>query len=167
MTLVIFITPIVQTQSELVAFRRLHVAGLFQSVSKSESTADISWFWCALRATAVTGARQLRIRTRSRSREESMRQYIIRRLAISIPILLGVTIITFVLTELMPGDYVDAMIPPDKAVLMSPERVQAMREAYGLDKPLTICAISFGCGKSPAAISATPFPQANLCLRRC
>ena len=64
-----------------------------------------------------------------------MRQYIIRRLAISIPIILGVTIITFILTELMPGDFVDAMIPPDKAVTMSPERVQAMREAYGLDKP--------------------------------
>ena len=40
-----------------------------------------------------------------------MRQYIIRRLVISIPILLGVTIITFILTELMPGDFVDAMIP--------------------------------------------------------
>lgn len=64
-----------------------------------------------------------------------MRQYIICRLAISIPILIGVTIITFILTELMPGDFVDAMIPPDKAVMMSPERVQAMREAYGLDKP--------------------------------
>ena len=64
-----------------------------------------------------------------------MRQYIIRRLVISIPILLGVTIITFVLTELMPGDFVDAMIPPDKAVMMSADRVEAMREAYGLNKP--------------------------------
>ncbi|MEM7131046.1 MAG: ABC transporter permease [Chloroflexota bacterium] len=64
-----------------------------------------------------------------------MRTYILRRTAISIPILLGLTLVTFILTELMPGDFVDAMMPTTGIVSFSPEQLEAMRENYGLNKP--------------------------------
>lgn len=64
-----------------------------------------------------------------------MRTYILRRLAISIPILLGLTIVTFILAELLPGDFVDALVPPTAAVAYTPEQLEAMRENYGLNKP--------------------------------
>ena len=64
-----------------------------------------------------------------------MRTYILRRLAISFPILLGLTVVTFTFTELMPGDFVDALIPPLAVVNYTPEQLKSMRENYGLDKP--------------------------------
>jgi peptide/nickel transport system permease protein len=64
-----------------------------------------------------------------------LRTYILRRLAISVPILLGLTLVTFVFTELMPGDFVDALVPPTAIVAYSPEQLEAMRETYGLNKP--------------------------------
>ncbi len=64
-----------------------------------------------------------------------MRTYILRRLAISIPILLGLTVVTFFFTELMPGDFVDALVPPTAIVAYTPAQLQAMRENYGLNKP--------------------------------
>ncbi|RIK41247.1 MAG: peptide permease [Chloroflexi bacterium] len=64
-----------------------------------------------------------------------MRTYILRRLAISVPILLGLTLVTFVFTELMPGDFVDALVPPTAIVAYTPEQLEAMRENYGLNKP--------------------------------
>jgi peptide/nickel transport system permease protein len=64
-----------------------------------------------------------------------VRTYILRRIAISIPILLGLTVVTFVFTELMPGDFVDALVPPTAIVAYTPAQLQAMRENYGLNKP--------------------------------
>ncbi len=64
-----------------------------------------------------------------------MRTYILRRLVISLPILLGLTIVTFVLTEWMPGDFVDALIPPTDVASFTPEQLEAMRENYGLNQP--------------------------------
>jgi len=64
-----------------------------------------------------------------------VRTYILRRIAISIPILLGLTVVTFVFTELMPGDFVDALVPPTAIVAYTPAQLQAMRETYGLNKP--------------------------------
>ena len=64
-----------------------------------------------------------------------MRTYILRRLTISVPILLGLTLVTFVLTELMPGDFVDALIPPLAIVNYTPEQLETMRETYGLNQP--------------------------------
>jgi peptide/nickel transport system permease protein len=64
-----------------------------------------------------------------------VRTYILRRIAISIPILLGLTVVTFIFTELMPGDFVDALVPPTAIVAYTPAQLQAMRENYGLNKP--------------------------------
>jgi peptide/nickel transport system permease protein len=67
-----------------------------------------------------------------------MTQYIQRRLIITLPILLGLTLITFILTELMPGDFVDAMVPPEQKVALTTDQLRAIREAYGLDKPAPV-----------------------------
>ena len=64
-----------------------------------------------------------------------MRAYILRRLAISLPILLGLTLVTFFFTELMPGDFVDGLMPTTSIASFSPEQLEAMRENYGLNKP--------------------------------
>lgn len=64
-----------------------------------------------------------------------MRTYILRRLAISIPILLGLTLVTFIFAELLPGDFVDALVPPTAVVAYTPEQLEIMRENYGLNKP--------------------------------
>ena len=43
--------------------------------------------------------------------------------------------VTFIFTELMPGDFVDALIPPLAIVNYTPEQLESMRENYGLNKP--------------------------------
>ena len=44
-----------------------------------------------------------------------MLRYILRRIVISIPILLGVTLITFIFIQLVPGDYIDTLVNPEKS----------------------------------------------------
>ncbi len=62
--------------------------------------------------------------------------YIVRRILISIPILLGITIIVFIIASLMPGDAVQAMISQDTP--MADELVQLRRGQLGLDQPLIV-----------------------------
>ncbi len=64
-----------------------------------------------------------------------MRTYILRRLAVSVPILLGLTVVTFFFTELMPGDFVDGLMPTTAIANFSPEQLESMRENYGLNRP--------------------------------
>jgi len=63
-----------------------------------------------------------------------MRAYIIRRLIYAIPTLLGVSIIVFLITRLSPGDPV--RIYTFGALNVTEEDIQALREHYGLNKPL-------------------------------
>jgi len=62
-----------------------------------------------------------------------MGTYILRRLINAIPIILGISLIVFILVEMAPGDAVDVMIPPDAQ--MSNEERDALRRQLGLDKP--------------------------------
>jgi peptide/nickel transport system permease protein len=59
-------------------------------------------------------------------------RYFARRLLLLIPILLGVTIITFILTRAIPGDPIDRMVSP----LASEDTRQQLIHTYGLDQPL-------------------------------
>ncbi|WP_211749818.1 ABC transporter permease [Paenibacillus sp. Marseille-Q4541] len=59
-----------------------------------------------------------------------MKQYIIRRLLQMIPTMIGITIIVFAITALIPGDYITAQQNPN----MTAEKAQQLREIYGLDK---------------------------------
>jgi peptide/nickel transport system permease protein len=63
-----------------------------------------------------------------------MWSYIVRRLLLGIPTLLGVTVIVFTLLHLAPGDPINAMLPPDAPQ----EVVQMIREQMGFNKPLPV-----------------------------
>ena len=61
-----------------------------------------------------------------------MVHYLARRLALTIPVLLGVATLVFALIHLIPGDPAQAMLGEEA----SEEDVQALRERLGLDQPL-------------------------------
>ena len=65
-----------------------------------------------------------------------MGPYILRRLLINIPVLIGITLITFIAYNLAPGDPIDAMVDP--SVVMDPVVMEARRKALGLDKPMLV-----------------------------
>ncbi len=67
-----------------------------------------------------------------------MGQYALRRLAISVPVLLVVTVIAFVLVNLAPGNPVDAMIDPATRAEMGPEAIEARKAALGLNDPVLV-----------------------------
>ena len=58
--------------------------------------------------------------------------YIVRRLVLILPTLIGVTMITFAISRLIPGDPIAVSLGP----YASQEQVQFMRAKWGLDKPL-------------------------------
>jgi peptide/nickel transport system permease protein len=61
-----------------------------------------------------------------------MLQYIIRRILIAIPVLIGVTIFNFFIINLAPGNPVDMFVNPN----MSAADIEAKKEALGLNDPL-------------------------------
>ncbi|MGH2346264.1 MAG: ABC transporter permease [Chloroflexota bacterium] len=65
-----------------------------------------------------------------------MLQYIVRRLLISVPVLLAITALIFTLLQFVPGDPLDAYAPPDLPMPAS-QRI-ALRHALGLDQPPVI-----------------------------
>src|SRR5262245_60942582 len=67
-----------------------------------------------------------------------MGQYLRRRLLLLIPVFFGITLLNFILINLMPGDAIDAMISPRQMQSMSPAELQARRVALGLDQPLPV-----------------------------
>jgi peptide/nickel transport system permease protein len=65
-----------------------------------------------------------------------MTTYIIRRILISLPIILGITIIVFLLASMMPGDAVMAMISSDTP--LEADLIKLRQGQLGLDLPLTV-----------------------------
>ena len=63
-----------------------------------------------------------------------MRQYIIRRLLISIIVLIGVSILLYILARSMPADYVTMSTSTNQKITV--EQKQRLREIYGLDKSI-------------------------------
>jgi peptide/nickel transport system permease protein len=61
-----------------------------------------------------------------------MTGYILRRLVLAIPILLLISIVTYVIIDLMPGDSIDMLVDPTG----SAESIERRREALGLNDPL-------------------------------
>jgi peptide/nickel transport system permease protein len=60
--------------------------------------------------------------------------YVIRRFLFFIPVIIGVTIITFIITNLVPGDPALMMA----GLRARPEVVEKIREKLGLNKPVYI-----------------------------
>jgi len=65
-----------------------------------------------------------------------MTRYVVGRLLLLIPTLLGMSLLIFVLVRLLPGDVVDAMLTGD--VGASAAAKQAVRQALGLTDPLPV-----------------------------
>lgn len=63
-----------------------------------------------------------------------MVQYIARRILIAIPILLGITIIDFLIVNMAPGNPVDMMVSPN----VTGEALALRKAALGLDQPLYV-----------------------------
>lgn len=66
-----------------------------------------------------------------------MKKYIIRRLIHLIPVLFGITFLTFALTYLSPGDPAELMLSAT-GITPSPELIQQVRGELGLNKPFLI-----------------------------
>lgn len=64
-----------------------------------------------------------------------MRKYAIRRFIQLIPILLGITLLSFILTNIGTTDVIDTM-ESNQGVVMSEEEKDQLRQEMGLDKPL-------------------------------
>ncbi len=70
-----------------------------------------------------------------------MLRYVIRRILIAVPTLIGITIISFMLVNLAPGDPLISMIgnlQGGRTRALSPEVIEAMRVRYGLDQPAPV-----------------------------
>lgn len=65
-----------------------------------------------------------------------MGKYILRRFALLVPTLIGMSMIIFLMVRLMPGDIVDALIGLDPTV--TPEAKAELRHSFGLDDPLPV-----------------------------
>jgi peptide/nickel transport system permease protein len=65
-----------------------------------------------------------------------MLRYIVRRLALSAPTLLGITLITFLISHALPADLVLANLGDHAA--QDPQLVAAFRQRWGLDRPAPI-----------------------------
>lgn len=66
-----------------------------------------------------------------------MLRYAIRRLILAVPVLLGITSITFVLMWVIPGDLTQMFLDP-KIGTIDTEVVQAAREQWGLNEPFLV-----------------------------
>ncbi len=63
-----------------------------------------------------------------------MARYVLRRLIQAIPIIIGISIISFLIVHLAPGDPFDRFRSPK----VSPEVIENLRRVYGLDQPLLV-----------------------------
>ncbi|HUQ26732.1 MAG TPA: nickel ABC transporter permease [Burkholderiales bacterium] len=61
-----------------------------------------------------------------------MARYLLRRLVLTVPVLLGVATLVFALIHLVPGDPAQSMLGESA----SPKEIEALRKSLGLDQPL-------------------------------
>jgi peptide/nickel transport system permease protein len=67
-----------------------------------------------------------------------MGKYLLRRLVISVPVLLGITLVVYIVISLAPGDPVDALVNPEQVASLGPEFLAQQREALGLNEPILV-----------------------------
>jgi peptide/nickel transport system permease protein len=67
-----------------------------------------------------------------------MIRYLVQRLLLTIPTLIAISIVTFVVIQLPPGDYLETLISEAQATgeKADLQRVEVLRQQYGLDQPL-------------------------------
>ncbi len=64
--------------------------------------------------------------------------YIVRRIMIMIPTLLAISIVTFIIIQLPPGDYLTTLVSElqSRGESVDQSRIEFLRQTYGLDRPL-------------------------------
>ncbi len=67
-----------------------------------------------------------------------MTRYIARRLLSSIPVIILVSVLTFLGQSLIPGDPILAIISPEEAGALTVEALQLRRHELGIDRPLPV-----------------------------
>jgi len=68
--------------------------------------------------------------------------YILRRLLLMIPVLVGLSIVTFIISRIVPGDPVKLAAGPQAR----PEEVEQLAKEYGLDQPLPMQYLNYMAG---------------------
>jgi peptide/nickel transport system permease protein len=66
--------------------------------------------------------------------------YILRRLLLMIPTLIAISVVSFIIIQLPPGDFLDSMLAEMEAQggKMDEQQVAAIRARYGLDQPVWV-----------------------------
>ena len=66
-----------------------------------------------------------------------MLAYVIRRMLLMIPTLIAISVITFIIIQLPPGDYLSTLLAELEAQgeSVDPKKIEFLREQYGLDRP--------------------------------
>lgn len=67
-----------------------------------------------------------------------MGAFVLRRLLIAAPVLLGVTLLAYLLVDLAPGDPVTAMVDPATRAELGPEWIELRKEQLGLNEPAPV-----------------------------
>ena len=69
-----------------------------------------------------------------------MLAYLLRRLLLALVTIWAITVVTFVIIQLPPGDFVDTYVAQSAAMgsAITMEEAAALRQAYGLDQPLLV-----------------------------
>ena len=88
-----------------------------------------------------------------------MLAYLVRRLVLAVVTIWAITVVTFVIIQLPPGDFVDAYIAQAAAMgsAITQEEADALRQAYGLDEPLLVQYLKWLEPDRRAASSAVSF----------
>jgi peptide/nickel transport system permease protein len=68
--------------------------------------------------------------------------FILRRLLLAIPVFIGVTLVTFILMYVVPGDPVTALVD-EKMASTDPAAARLFREKWGLDDPVPVQYLKF------------------------
>lgn len=70
--------------------------------------------------------------------KNNMGKYILKRLAVSGVIFIGITAIVYVLMSLTPGTPLDMLLDPNSSASMTPEELAELEAKMGLDKPVAV-----------------------------
>ncbi len=72
-----------------------------------------------------------------------MWRYLLRRLIATVPVLIGVSIIVFVIMRVAPGDVAQMLLSGESGSTASAQEVQQLRQQLGLDRPYHVQYLTF------------------------
>ncbi len=83
-----------------------------------------------------------------------MGTYLLRRILIAFPVLLGITIVSFVALSLAPGDPLTARLDPSMLAELqrNPALLQERRKELGLDQPVPVRYVVWLVGRRPGRL---------------